>query len=107
MRGIKSPGRPNEAFAHPKLPYLHLVYPLPSAQERTFPPTEEEDEDMMGVLTKGMMSLLDDMVDAVRRNHGRADGGWNLLMTLYILEPEQREIIKLTTIAPLLAITCI
>lgn len=39
---------------------------------------------MMHVLTKGMMNLLDDMVDAVRRNHGRQDGGWNLLMTLYV-----------------------
>lgn len=107
MRGIKPPGRPNEAFAHPKLPYLHLVYPLPSAQERTFPPTEEEDEHMMSVLTKGMMSLLDDMVDAIRRNHGRADGGWNLLMTLCALEREQRESIQLTPNAPLLAITCI
>jgi hypothetical protein len=84
MRGIKPPGRQNEAFVHPTLPYLHLVYPLPPAQERDFPPTEEEDEYMVGVLAKGMMSLLDDMIDAVRRNEGRQDGGWNLLITLYV-----------------------
>jgi ATP adenylyltransferase len=103
MRGIKPPGRQNEAFAHPKLPYLHLVYPLPAAQERGFPPTEEEDEQMMHVLTKGMMSLLDDMVDAVRRNHGRQDGGWNLLMTLYANRGWHE---GQNLILPLLVITC-
>ncbi|KAJ9121757.1 hypothetical protein QFC22_002379 [Naganishia vaughanmartiniae] len=82
MRGVKPPGRQGEAFAHPSLPYLHLVYPLPAAQDRSFPPTEEEDEYMLGVLAKGMMSLLDDMIDAVRRNEGSQDGGWNLLITL-------------------------
>lgn len=84
MRGIKPPGRQGEAFVHPTLPYLHLVYPLPPAQDRSFPPTEEEDEYMLGVLGKGMMSLLDDMIDAVRRNEGRQDGGWNLLITLCV-----------------------
>ncbi|KAJ9102558.1 hypothetical protein QFC21_002959 [Naganishia friedmannii] len=82
MRGVKPPGRQGQAFAHPSLPYLHLVYPLPPAHDRSFPPTEEEDEYMLGVLAKGMMSLLDDMIDAVRRNEGSQDGGWNLLITL-------------------------
>ncbi|KAJ9125933.1 hypothetical protein QFC24_002718 [Naganishia onofrii] len=84
MRGVKPPGRQGQAFAHPSLPYLHLIYPLPAAQDRSFPPTEEEDEYMLGVLAKGMMCLLDDMIDAVRRNEGSQDGGWNLLITLYV-----------------------
>jgi hypothetical protein len=37
---------------------------------------------MMHTLGGGLMALLDEMFDALRRAHARSDGGWNLLMTL-------------------------
>lgn len=72
----------DKPFAHPDLPYLHLIHHLPAASDVEYPPTEESNERMMDALAKALMSLLDVMFTALHRGGGRRDGGWNLLMTL-------------------------
>jgi hypothetical protein len=51
---------------------------------RTIPSTWTDDalDNMEMTLAKTLISMLDVMYDALRRNDARRDGGWNLLMTL-------------------------
>jgi len=69
----------------PNLPYLHIVHPLPNASNLPFPPTAESNEQVVDVLAPAFMKMLDLAFDALRTGEGKQDGGWNLLITLYVL----------------------
>jgi hypothetical protein len=66
------------------LPYLHIVHPLPNASNLPFPPTAESNEQVVDVLAPAFMKMLDLAFDALRTGEGKQDGGWNLLITLYV-----------------------
>lgn len=66
----------------PGLPYLHIIHPLPSANNLPFPPTPQSHEQVVDVLAPALMKMLDLAFDALRIGEGKRDGGWNLLLTL-------------------------
>jgi len=68
----------------PNLSYLHIVHPLPNASNLPFPPTAESNEQVVDVLAPAFMKMLDLAFDALRIGEGKKDGGWNLLITLYV-----------------------
>lgn len=74
----------DRAFAHPNLPYLHILHALPSSRQATFPPTSASNERMLRTLAEALMRCLDELFDALRRGEAGREGGWNLLMTLCV-----------------------
>ena len=75
---------PDEAIVHPNLPYLHIIHQLPQASSLPFPPTEESASQLIDILAPALMKSLDLAIDAIRRGGGKKNGGWNLLMSLYV-----------------------
>ncbi|WVN85968.1 uncharacterized protein L203_101126 [Cryptococcus depauperatus CBS 7841] len=74
--------RKDKPLIVPDLPYLHIVHPLPSASQMSYPLTPESIENLIDTLAPALMKLLDMAFDAARRHGSIKDGGWNLLMTL-------------------------
>jgi len=58
------------------------MHHLPPARNLPTNWTDDSLDKMEMTLAKAMVTLLDAMYDALRRNDARRDGGWNLLMTL-------------------------
>lgn len=66
------------------MPYLHIVHPLPNAHSLPFPPTPQSNEQVVDVLAPALMKMLDLAFDALRIGEGKREGGWNLLLTLWV-----------------------
>lgn len=76
--------RQDRAIIHPTLPYLHIVHPLPPANQVPYPPTEENLVELADLLAPALMRVLDLAFDSLRRAGLDRSQGWNLLLTLWV-----------------------
>jgi ATP adenylyltransferase len=71
----------DRAIIHPRLPYLHIIHPLPEVSRFPYPPTADDLTELADHLAPALMRSLDLAFDALRRSGGDRKQGWNLLVT--------------------------